>query len=124
MWLGDATDGTVPGVTADPNSIAGIVSSLAPLATSVISAIDQQKLLDYNLQLIASGKPPLTSDQLVQLQAGFTPQFNVGLSSSTMSTVEDIAIGAGLLVGALIIVNALGGGSKARSHAMARAYNR
>ena len=124
MWLGDATDGTPPGVTADPNSIAGIVSSLAPLATSVLAAIDQQKLLDYNMQLIAQGKPPLTSDQLVALQAGFTPQFNVGLSAGTTSTVEKIAIGAGLLVGAVIIVNALGGGSRERSRTMARAYNR
>jgi hypothetical protein len=120
MWLGDAT----PGVTPDPNSWAALFQGLAPLATSVVSAIDQQKLLDYNLQLIAAGKPPLTSDQMIQLSSGTTPQFNFGLSPAATNTVEEIAIGAGVLVAAFLVIHALGGGSKSRSHTMARAYNR
>jgi hypothetical protein len=101
-----------------------LIASLAPLATTVVSAIDQQKLLDYNLQLIAAGKAPLTPDQLVGLMSGTTPTVNVGLGTGTLSVVEDIAIGAGLLFGAFVIINALSGGKRERSRTMARAYAR
>ena len=127
MWLGDATttaDGSVPGVSSDVSTWTDLTKTLAPLATTIFTALDQQKLLDYNISLINAGKPPLTADQLVQLQSGFTPQVNVGLGSGTLTAVEDIAIGAGLLVAALFVINQLSGGSAARSRTMARAYNR
>lgn len=124
MWMGDAAQGTPPGTSPTGFDFTGLVTALAPLATTVMSAIDQQKLLDYNMQLLAQGKPPLTPDQLVALQSGFAPQVQVGLSTGTTNVVKDIAIGGGLLVGALVIINMLGGGSAGRSQRMARAYNR
>lgn len=129
MWLGaDSTAQTPSGVspdTQDPNSITGIISSLAPLATTVMTALDQQKLLDYNMQLIAQGKPPLTPDQLVALQSGSAPAVALGLTQGTTNVIEDIAIGGGLLIAAIFVINLLAGGiSRDSQRRMSHAYSR
>ncbi len=101
--LSDAATATAPG-TSTSGDIASIVTALAPVATGVIAQMDQQKLFDYNLQLIAAGKPPLTADQIVAMQSSFTPQLNVGLGTDTAALAKDALIGAGLLLSAFLVV--------------------
>lgn len=120
MWLNDAAQGTAPGTTpASGDWVTNLTASLAPLATSIIQGIDQQKLLDYNLKLIAAGKPPLTAEQLAALQSSSAAQVNVGLGSETQTLLKDALLGGGLLVGAFLLVRLLSDGGHSRRRAYA-----
>jgi hypothetical protein len=116
MWLGADDTAQTPSGTSPDNSdwLTNITAALPALASTVTGIISQQNLLDYNTQLIAQGKPPLTPAQLTQLQAGFTPGLNVGLGATTLTTVQNIAIGAGLLIAGIFVASSLTGGGSRR----------
>lgn len=88
-----------PGVTSgvDPNSTAGIVASLVPLVQAGLQAWDQQSLLQFNQQLIAQGKSPLSPDQISQLMTGVQPTVNLGISTQAQQILWYALIGAGAL---------------------------
>lgn len=109
MWLSDAAAGTAPGTSPDGfvADATALVASLGPVATTIMTGMNQQKLLDYNLRLIAQGKPPLTADQLIALQSSSSPQVSLGLGADTSALVKDALIGAAVLGGGFLLVKAL-----------------
>ena len=110
MWLSDAAQSTPPG-TSPPDSFTAdataLIASLGPVATTIMTGIDQQKLLDFNMKLISMGKPPLTAEQLAALQSSASPQLSLGLGADTSALVKDALIGAAVLGGGFLLVKAL-----------------
>lgn len=119
MWLGaDGSAQTPSGTSPDSSDwFSNLVTGLPTLATTIINGMNQQSLLDYNLTLINQGKAPLTPQQLISLQAGFTPGINVGVGQETLSTMTNLAIGGGLLIAGVFLFSQMSGGGKSRARA-------
>jgi len=105
MWLGADPSASTPSGTSPDNQdwFDSLITGLPTLATTIMGAMNQQNLMDYNLELIKAGKAPLTPSQLVQLQSGFTPGVNIGVGTETLSTMTNLAIGGAVLFAGLFI---------------------
>jgi hypothetical protein len=87
----------------DSTAVTGDTGTTSPDWTTLITTLlsaglqtwDRQSLMNYNMSLIAAGKPPLTDAQMTALTSGLTPGVNVGLSSSTQQVLEYTLLGAG-----------------------------
>lgn len=119
MWLrgmGEDPAATTPSGTSGDNAdwFSALITGLPTLATTVMGAMNQQNLMDYNLELIKAGRPPLTPDQLISLQSGFTPGVNLGVAQPTLNTMTNIAIGGAVLIGGIFLVSQMSGGANRR----------
>lgn len=102
QWLSSqpaqaATEGMTDGSPQQTTSISGqIVSLIQSLAPTVVSTIQQNKLLNLQVQRAAQGKPPLDLSQYESASQGL----NVGINRSTQNT---LLIGAALLGGVFLV---------------------
>jgi hypothetical protein len=94
MQMADAVQYDVGGVTPD------WMTALSNLATQGLNLYGQIQLQNMNMDLIKSGRPPLTGEQM----ASMAPQLNVGIAPDVKATIQQYAIIGGIGVLAIVLL--------------------
>ena len=90
-----ASTSSTPGGTPWYASLATAVGAVLP---GITSDVNTSKVLNAQLQLAKSGKPPLTDAEISSLQTSPGYAVNFGLTGSTQYAMLAVAIGLGALL--------------------------